>query len=65
MKQRYNLMLNPGIVSKIDKYAASNELSRSDVINQLLFEFVFDRAISDDPDPELEDQITMTEVIAE
>lgn len=64
MKRRYNLMLNPAIVAKIDYHAEQLELSRSDLINRILYDCLRDFGdVPDLSDPELEDQLKFNEVI--
>lgn len=63
MKQRYNIMLNPAIISKLDYHAAQLDISRSSLINKILFDCLIEFGdIPDQSEPELEDQITMQEV---
>ena len=64
-KQRYNIMLNPAIVAKVDYHAEQLDMSRSDLINRILFDEL--REFGDTPDlsdPELEDQIHLSEVVS-
>lgn len=51
MKQRYNIMLNPKIVSSIDSICADNDLSRSEFINSVLSDFLLDNGLDSLPDP--------------
>lgn len=51
MKQRYNIMLNPKIVSSIDSICADNNLSRSEFINSVLSDFLLDNGLDSLPDP--------------
>ena len=63
MKKRYNIMLNPSIVAKIDYHADKLELSRSDLINRILFDELSSFGdVPDLTDPELQDQIMLSEV---
>lgn len=63
MKKRYNIMLNPAIVAKIDYHAEILDMSRSDLINRILFDELLNYGdVPDQSDSELEDQITMQEV---
>lgn len=38
MKKRYNIMLNPAVVYKIDIHAAKLDMSRSEFINYILYD---------------------------
>lgn len=40
MKKRYNLMLSPAVIWRVDNYAECNGLSRSTAINNILAEFL-------------------------
>ena len=63
MKKRYNIMLNPSIVAKIDYHADKLELSRSDLINRILFDELSSFGdVPDLSDPELEGQTVIPEV---
>ena len=63
MKQRYNIMLNPAIVSKIDYHAEQLDMSRSELINRILFDEL--DSYGDVPEEkDIENQIIMPEVIA-
>ena len=65
IKQRYNIMLNPAIVSKIDHYANHLDMSRSELINKILFDTLRDFGdVPDLSDPEVEGQTELDEVIA-
>ena len=58
MKQRYNIMLNPTVVSKIDIHAAKLDMSRSELINYILYDQL--QQYGEDPDdsePDIADQI--------
>ena len=58
-------MLNPAIVAKVDYHAEQLDMSRSDLINRILFDEL--REFGDTPDlsdPELEDQIHLSEVVS-
>ena len=44
-KLRYNLMLNPAVVSRIDVYAEERDISRSEAINEILYDFCNDNDI--------------------
>lgn len=65
MKQRYNLMLNPKIVSSIDSICADNDLSRSEFINSILSDFLLDNGLVN-PQPEsselIQDQTILEDV---
>ena len=65
LKQRYNIMLNPAIVAKIDYHAEQLDMSRSELINRILFDELdsYDD-VPEDTDSDIEDPITMSEVIA-
>lgn len=62
MKQRYNIMLNPKIVSSIDSICADNDLSRSDFINSILSDFLLDNGLDSRPEP---NEITEDQIIIE
>ena len=65
MKQRYNVMLNPAIVAKIDYHADRLDMSRSDLINKILFDELMNFGDAPDlSDPELDDQILLSEVVS-
>ena len=64
-KQRYNIMLNPAIVAKIDYHSEQLDISRSELINRILFDQL--RDFGDPPDlsdPEVEGQTELYEVTA-
>ncbi len=44
-KLRYNLILNPAVVDRIDVYAKDNDLSRSEAVNMILYDFCNDKGI--------------------
>lgn len=63
MKKRYNIMLNPAIVAKIDYHANELDISRSDLINRILFDELSNFGdVLDLSDPEIIDQIVLSEV---
>jgi|GEM_PF-4290622 len=63
MKKRYNIMLNPAIVAKIDYHAEVLDMSRSDLINRILFDELLNYGdVPDQSDPELEGQQVIPEV---
>lgn len=65
MKKRYNIMLNPAIVAKIDYHAEQLDMSRSDLINRILFDELLNYDDAPDlSDPELDDQILLSEVVS-
>lgn len=62
VKERYNIILNPTIVSKIDNYCSRCNISRSSFINSILLDFILshdllksDVLISDDEMKALEE----------
>lgn len=64
-KQRYNIMLNPAIVAKIDYHAEQLDMTRSELINRILFDELRefgDVPVLSDPDPD--DQIFFSEVVS-
>lgn len=64
-KQRYNVMLNPAVVAKVDYHAEQLNMTRSELINRILFDEL--REFGDAPDlsdPELDDQILLSEVVS-
>ena len=64
-KQRYNIMLNPAIVSKIDYHAEELNMSRSDLINRILFDQLQSYGeVPDLSDPELDGQTVLPEVVS-
>ena len=64
-KQRYNIMLNPAIVAKIDYHAEQLDMSRSDLINRILFDELSNFGdVPDLLDPEIDDQIILSEVVS-
>lgn len=64
-KQRYNIMLNPAVVAKIDLHAEELDMSRSDLINRILFDELMNFGdVLDLSDPELEGQTMLPEVIS-
>ena len=66
MKQRYNIMLNPAIVAKIDYHANKLDMSRSDLINRILFDELSNYGdVPDLSDPELDGQVDFSEVCNE
>ena len=40
MKKRYNVMLSPALMWRVDGYAEKNNMSRSKLINDLLSDFI-------------------------
>ena len=63
MKKRYNIMLNPAIVAKIDYHAEILDMSRSDLINRILFDELLNYGdVPDQSDPELAGQQVIPEV---
>jgi hypothetical protein len=65
MKKRYNIMLNPAVVAKIDFHAEELDMSRSDLINRILFDELMNFGdVPDMSDPELEGQTVLPEVIS-
>ena len=65
MKKRYNIMLNPAIVAKVDYHAEQLDMTRSELINRILFDELRDFGDAPDlSDPEIDDQIIMSEVIS-
>lgn len=63
MKKRYNIMLNPAIVQRIDKWCELSGDSRSELINRLLYEFIIVNDLKDIVVPELEGQVDFSEVV--
>lgn len=58
-------MLNPAIVAKIDYHAEQLDMSRSDLINRILFDELLNYDDAPDlSDPELDDQILLSEVVS-
>ena len=56
-------MLNPAIVAKIDYHANELDISRSDLINRILFDELSNFGdVLDLSDPEIIDQIVLSEV---
>lgn len=65
MKQRYNIMLNPKIVSSIDSICSDNDLSRSEFINSILSDFLLDNGlVNPQPEPSelIQDQTILEDV---
>lgn len=63
MKKRYNIMLNPAVVARVDNHANELGISRSDLINRILFDELLSFGdVPDLSDPEIRDQIIITEV---
>lgn len=65
MKQRYNIMLNPKIVSSIDSICADNDLSRSEFINSVLSDFLLDNfLVNPQPEPSelIQDQTILEDI---
>lgn len=62
-KQRYNIMLNPAIVAKIDYHARELDKSRSDLINYILFDCL--RDFGDVPEDEKNEIDGQIEVMSE
>ena len=65
MKQRYNVILNPAIVQRIDKWCEISGNSRSDLINKLLYAFIRENELEDLVIPELDGQLDISEVVIE
>lgn len=64
-KKRYNIMLNPAVVAKIDFHAEELDMSRSDLINRILFDELMNFGdVLDLSDPELDGQTVLPEVIS-
>ena len=64
-KQRYNIMLNPAVVAKIDFHAEELDMSRSDLINRILFDELMNFGdVPDLSDPELDGKTVLPEVIS-
>lgn len=65
-KKRYNIMLNPAIVAKIDYHAEQLDTTRSELINRILYDEL--RDFGDSPDdvsiPEIDEQIILSEVVS-
>lgn len=62
-KQRYNIMLNPALVRKIDYHASKLDKTRSELINYILYDCLKDFGdVPDLSDQEIEDQIDIAEV---
>ena len=61
MKKRYNVMLNPATLAKVDYFARENGLSRSEAINRILYDFcrTYNIVVSV---PVLEGQIEVEEI---
>ncbi len=58
-------MLNPAIVAKVDYHAEQLDMTRSELINRILFDELRDFGDAPDlSDPEIDDQIIMSEVIS-
>ncbi len=49
-KERYNIMLNPRIVVAIDNYAKTFNSSRSEVVNDILFDYVSENRLFQIPE---------------
>ena len=64
IKKRYNVMLNPALVAKIDYHAEQLDMSRSDLINRIIFDELMNYGdIPEEKDPEVDDQIKISEVV--
>ena len=64
-KQRYNIMLNPAVIARVDYHAARLDMSRSELINFILFDQL--KKYGDDVADQKEDdanQVHFEEVIA-
>lgn len=46
MKKRYNIMLDPTTVKRIDFYAADNDMTRSELIEKVMFEYMNDVGVA-------------------
>lgn len=65
IKQRYNIVMNPALMAKIDYHAVQLDMSRSELISRILFDTL--RDFGDPPDlsdPKIEGQTELDEVTA-
>lgn len=64
IKQRYNIMLNPNVVAIIDKISKDEFRSRSEIIGEILLQYINEHDFSAVPDVyEVSGQIDIEGVI--
>ena len=64
IKKRYNVMLNPALVARIDYHAKQLDMSRSNLINQIVFDELMNYGdIPDEKDPEIDNQIKTSQLV--
>lgn len=64
IKQRYNIMLNPNVVAIIDKISKDEFRSRSEIIGEILLQYINEHNLSTVPDVyEVSGQIDIEGVI--
>ena len=65
VKQRYNIMLNPAVVERIDHHAQELSMSRSEVINFILYDCVSNfEGVPVASELKLDGQVVFPEVVA-